>query len=152
MFQALPIQGCRMPQGCRWLRTAGARTETSTCPTSAASTPCAQPCTSPPSSPPSRRGTPCTYGHRVHQNHVKVGRIEGRQRKDRGPEATWTYDRLRLTTSMRGVADLVAMLAVTSTRMSEGSPAMSMSKSAEPRSPLSSLAFLRPLLRPNKHV
>jgi hypothetical protein len=29
---------------------------------------------------------------------------------------------------------------------------MSMSKSAEPRSPLSSLAFLRPLLRPNKHV
>jgi len=33
--------------------------------------------------------------------------------------------------SLRGVADLVAMLAVTSTRMSEGSPAMSMSKSVE---------------------
>ena len=43
-----------------------------------------------------------------------------------------TYDRLRLTMSLRGVEDLVAMLAVTSTRMSEGSPAMSiMPKSAE---------------------
>jgi hypothetical protein len=42
-----------------------------------------------------------------------------------------TYARLRLTMSLRGVEDLVAMLAVTSTRMSEGSPAMSMPKSAE---------------------
>ena len=33
--------------------------------------------------------------------------------------------------SLRGVADLVATLAVTSTRMSEGSPEMSMSESAE---------------------
>jgi len=42
-----------------------------------------------------------------------------------------TYDRLRLTMSLRGVEDLVAMLAVTSTRMSEGSPAMFMPKSAK---------------------
>lgn len=57
----------------------------------------------------------------------RVGRAEEKTRVQK----RWrvTYDRLKLTTSLRGVGDLVAMLAVTSTRMSEGSPAMSMPRS-----------------------
>lgn len=61
VLQTLPVRGCRMPQGCRSPRTAEARTGTSSCPTSAASTLSERPCTARPSSPPSHRGTAYTF-------------------------------------------------------------------------------------------
>lgn len=63
---------------------------------------------------------------------ISHGSRQARQ-SPKGQNSEVTYDRcLRLTIPLRGVDGLVAMLfAVTTTGMSEGSPAMPMSKPAE---------------------
>lgn len=90
---------------------------------------------------PRRPNNPC-------QGQITVShRAAGKQAEPkRGSELRndMTYDRLRLMMSLRGVDDLVAMLAVTSTRMSEGRPAMSMPRSAEFVSPVVVLSLLEP--------
>ena len=127
VVQTLPVRGCRRRRGCRWPRTAGAPIGTWPCPTSAAATPSAPPCTAPPPSRQSRRGTPCTCRQRTHTDDVEAVVyfciIPPNTRNESNKLVT--YDRLRLTMSSRGVVDSPAILAVTSTRMSEGRPAMS---------------------------
>ena len=150
MFQTLPIQGCRMPRGCHLRRTTGARTESSPCPTSAASTPCARPCTARPSLPPSHRGTPCTYARRStkscqgRQATSRKIRRESRRNMDlRLPEVD------NVAEGRRGPRCDARSHLHEDVRREPGDVHVQICRA---RSPLSSLAFLRPFLQPNKHV